>query len=90
LVTVDDHSVDLPPARHMLVVRNDDRPGMIGVVGSVIGRAGVNIADMDVGQSPTGESALMVLATSEPVPDAVQQELRDAAGIASVDAIDLG
>jgi D-3-phosphoglycerate dehydrogenase len=90
LVAVDDHGVDLPPARHMLVVRNDDRPGMIGVVGSVIGRAGVNIADMDVGQSPTGESALMVLATSEPVPDAVQQELRDAAGIASVDAIDLG
>jgi D-3-phosphoglycerate dehydrogenase / 2-oxoglutarate reductase len=90
LVTVDDHGVDLPPAKHMLVVRNDDRPGMIGVVGSVIGRAGVNIADMDVGQSPTGESALMVLATSEPVPDAVQQELRDADGIVSVDAIDLG
>jgi D-3-phosphoglycerate dehydrogenase len=90
LVTVDDHSVDLPPARHMLVVRNDDRPGMIGVVGSVIGRAGVNIADMDVGQSPTGESALMVLATSEPVPDAVQEELLEADGIVSVDAIDLG
>jgi len=90
LVTVDDHSVDLPPARHMLVVRNDDRPGMIGLVGTVIGRSGVNIADMDVGQSPTGESALMVLATAGPVPEAVQQELRAAAGIVSVDAIDLG
>ncbi len=33
LVMVDDHTVDIPPARHMVVVRNDDRPGMIGLVG---------------------------------------------------------
>src|SRR5207245_2516028 len=46
IVAIDDHIVDLPPSRHMLVVRNDDRPGMIGAVGSTLGRAGVNISDM--------------------------------------------
>ena len=49
----------------MLVVRNDDRPGVIGTVGTMLGEAGVNIADMDVGRTPTPGSALMVLATTE-------------------------
>ena len=64
IVMVDDHAVDVPPADHMLVVRNDDSPGVIGLVGTVLGEAGVNIADMDVGQSPDGVAALMVLALS--------------------------
>ena len=46
---IDDHSVDVPPADHMLMVKNDDRPGVIGIVGTLLGNAGVNIADMDVG-----------------------------------------
>ncbi len=89
IVLVDDHTVDVPPARHMLVVRNDDRPGMIGAVGQALGEAGVNIADMDVGQAPTGESALMVLSTAVPVPEEVQQRLESTDGIVSVHAIDL-
>ena len=50
IVGIDDHIVDLPPSSHMLVVRNDDVPGMIGTVGTILGDAGVNIDDMDVGQ----------------------------------------
>jgi D-3-phosphoglycerate dehydrogenase len=84
LVGVDDHRVDVPPANHMLVVRNDDRPGMIGRVGTIMGDAGINIADMDVGQAATGESALMVLATTAPVPAEVQDRLRAVDGIVSV------
>jgi D-3-phosphoglycerate dehydrogenase len=84
LVGVDDHRVDVPPANHMLVVRNDDRPGMIGRVGTIMGEAGINIADMDVGQAPSGASALMVLATTETVPVDVQEQLRGVDGIVSV------
>lgn len=84
LVLVDDHRVDVPPANHMLVVRNDDRPGMIGRVGTIMGEAGINIADMDVGQSARGDSALMVLATTAPVPAAVADTLRAVDGIVSV------
>ena len=73
----------------MLVVRNDDRPGVIGPVGTVLGEAGVNIDDMDVGQSPDGEAALMVLATGQPVPAEVQDELRSSELIISVHAINL-
>jgi D-3-phosphoglycerate dehydrogenase len=84
IVSVDDHRVDVPPARNMLVVRNDDRPGVIGRVGTVLGDAAINIADMDVGQSADGDSALMVVSTSEPVPAEVQDRLRAAEGVTSV------
>jgi len=87
LVTVDDHRVDVPPANHMLVVRNDDRPGMIGKVGTIVGEAGVNIADMDVGQAASGASAMMVLATTEEVSSEVADTLRAVEGITSVDTL---
>jgi D-3-phosphoglycerate dehydrogenase len=68
----------------MLVVRNDDRPGMIGVVGTALGEAGINIADMDVGRTPMPGSAIMVLATTAPVPWSLIDQLRGTPGIISV------
>jgi D-3-phosphoglycerate dehydrogenase len=84
IVTVDDHSVDVPPADHMLVVRNDDVPGMIAAVTGVIGDAGLNIDDMHLGRSPEGAAALMILATDRPVPDDVQTALQSLNGVVSV------
>jgi len=84
IVMVDDHTVELPPARHLLVVRNDDRPGMIGLVGTILGQAGCNIQNMAIGQSPTGDTALMILSTEQPVPDEVLAELRGQDGILDV------
>ncbi|MGA1682307.1 MAG: NAD(P)-dependent oxidoreductase, partial [Ilumatobacteraceae bacterium] len=84
LVMIEDHTTDIPPAETMMVVRNDDRPGVIGVVGTILGNAGVNINDMDVGRSPQPGSALMVIATSGSVPDEVLGELRSSPGIVSV------
>ena len=90
IVGIDGHQVDLPPARHMLVVHNDDSPGMIGRVGTVLGDAGINISNMDVGQSPSGEAALMVIATETPVPADVVQHVTRQTGVQSARAIDLG
>lgn len=84
LVLVDDYSLDVPPSQNMLVVRNDDRPGVIGRVGTALGDAGVNIADMAVGRAPDGSAALMVVSTSQPVPDAVQSTLTSLDGVTSV------
>jgi len=89
IVGIYDHLVDLPPSRHMLVVRNADVPGMIGAVGTLLGQAGVNIADMDVGTGPGGDAALMVLATSEPVSDAVIENLRAVDGVIDARSIEL-
>ena len=84
VVMVDDSSLDIRPAPHMLVVRNDDTPGMIGAVGSVLGGAGINISDMVVGQDARGVAALMVLSTDVAVPAAAVTELTARPGIDSV------
>jgi D-3-phosphoglycerate dehydrogenase len=89
IVGIDDHLVDLPPSRHMLVVRNADVPGMIGAVGSILGEANVNIADMDVGTGPGGDAALMVLSTGTPVGDDVVERLRAVPGVIDAQAIEL-
>ena len=81
--------VDVPPSAHMLVVRNDDRPGMIGAVGTLLGDADINIAGIHVGQSAAGLGALMVLATASPVPVEVVRRLESTEGIVSVHAVDL-
>lgn len=87
LVQIDGHTVDVPPSAHLLVVNNDDRPGVIGRVGTILGDAGVNIADMDVGRSAGASGALMVIATSEPVSEAVAEQLRAADGVTAVAVI---
>jgi D-3-phosphoglycerate dehydrogenase len=89
IVRIHGHSVDVPPSSHMLVVRNADTPGMIGRVGTLIGEAGVNIADMDVGTNDEGEAALMVLSTDAPVPDEAVERLRVVDGILDAKAIEL-
>ncbi|MBF6842047.1 ACT domain-containing protein, partial [Acinetobacter baumannii] len=87
VVQIDHHTLDVPPSAHLTVIRNDDRPGVIGRVGTIVGAAGVNIDDMDVGRSPEGASALMVISTDVPVSDALADELRAAEGIVSVTTI---
>jgi len=87
IVLVDDHVVEVPPAEHMLVVRNDDRPGMIGLVGMALGQAGVSISSMAVGPSTTGSTALMILSTDRPVPDETFARLRDSEGIVDIHRI---
>ncbi|HXX90563.1 MAG TPA: phosphoglycerate dehydrogenase [Acidimicrobiales bacterium] len=87
IVMVDDHVVEVPPAPNMLVVRNDDRPGMIGLVGVALGQAGVSISSMAVGPSTTGNTALMVLSTDRPVPDETFAGLRGSDGILDIHRI---
>ena len=82
IVMIDEHHFDVPPAEHMLVVKNDDRPGVIGTVGTLLGTAGVNIADMDVG-SVSGGTAVMLIATASAMPAEALAALRQAPGIIS-------
>ncbi|MDQ1417160.1 MAG: D-3-phosphoglycerate dehydrogenase / 2-oxoglutarate reductase [Acidimicrobiaceae bacterium] len=57
IVMVDDHDIELPFARSMLVVRNDDRVGMVAVVAEILRDAGMNIVDLKLGRSRGGSGA---------------------------------
>jgi D-3-phosphoglycerate dehydrogenase len=87
IVLIDDHTFDVPPTDYMLMVKNDDRPGVIGVVGTLLGDAGVNIADMDVGRAITPGTAVMLIAPTDVVSSAVVDSLRSAPGIIAVDVL---
>ena len=89
IVGVDGHSVEIPPAASMLVVHNDDRPGMIGMVGVALGEAGVSISSMAVGPDQRTKTALMVLSTEIPTPSEVIERLRDTDGIQDIHLITL-
>jgi D-3-phosphoglycerate dehydrogenase / 2-oxoglutarate reductase len=84
IVMLDGHTTDLPPAKNMLVVRNDDRPGMIAFVAGVLADAGVNIDDMHLGRSDRGEAAVQVIATDVAVPPEVRDAIRAGDGVVSV------
>ena len=81
--------LDLVPAEHMLFVWNEDRPGMIGAVGTILGRHGVNIANMHVGRRDVGGAAVMVLTIDAPAPPAAVREIEGAGGIVKVQAVRL-
>ena len=89
IVMVDDHVVEVAPSPHMLVVRNDDRPGMIGIVGTALGAAGVCISSMAVGPSPEASTAMMVISTTTSAPDAVVDQLRGDEGILDLHRVGL-
>jgi len=54
LVSVRGVAVEAPLAGTMLIIRNDDQPGVIGEVGTILGRLGVNIANFALGRNETG------------------------------------
>ena len=84
IVNIDGTPFDVPPADHMVVISNDDRPGVIGTVGTILGDAKVNIADMDVARVDGSDTAVMLIAPTAQVPGDTLDALRSAPGILDV------
>ncbi|WP_129722567.1 phosphoglycerate dehydrogenase [Xylanivirga thermophila] len=55
------YDVDIVPTPHILVIKNIDKPGVIGQIGTIIGLSGINIASMKVSRIKGNEEALMIL-----------------------------
>ncbi len=89
IVRVDDYAVTFMATGNLLVCHNDDRPGMIGKVGTILGNADVNIAYMQVGRSGPRAKAIMVLGLDEPAPEELLRELRGIPGIFDAKAVKL-
>ncbi len=81
VVEADGFWVTFVPSGPMLFTYHRDRPGMIGRVGTLLGKADVNIASMDVGRLAPREQAMMVLRLDEPVPPEVMERLKQEADI---------
>ena len=77
IVRANEYTMEVVPSSlYLLFIDHQDRPGMIGVLGTLTGQHDINIAFMAVGrQAPRGR-AMMVVGLDDPVPEAVMQEIR--------------
>jgi D-3-phosphoglycerate dehydrogenase len=89
LVHVYDFDLDMAPARYMAFFVYEDRPGVIGTVGTLLGSAGVNIASMEVGRKQAGGAALMGLTVDSPIPPDLLGQIEQAVGAKRARAIEL-
>lgn len=81
IVSIGGYMTDLTPTGHVVISRHTDKPGVIGKVATILGRANVNIAGMQVGRHRPGEEALMVLTVDSPVPPEAMGEIKRVDGI---------
>jgi D-3-phosphoglycerate dehydrogenase len=89
VIQVWDFEVEIEPAPHMLFFVYEDRPGIIGRVGTILGEHDINIATMEVGRKAAGGDALMGLTVDSPVPPDVLQTVADAIDAHTIRAVTL-
>lgn len=87
ILRIDGYRMNIEAAGDLVLIFNDDRPGVVGVVGTVFGKHGVNIADMALSRSQ--KRALAVLKLDAPPPPACVAELSAHDAILSVQAVRL-
>ncbi len=90
LVDVDGVEVDAIPQGNILLVKNDDTPGIVGRVGTLLGTQGVNIARMGLGRKPGSGRAIMLIEIDSEVPPGLLAELPKIAGIREARFLKLG
>ncbi|MEZ4522552.1 MAG: phosphoglycerate dehydrogenase [Thermomicrobiales bacterium] len=73
---VDRFSLGHPLAGDVLITHHRDVPGVVGRVGTILGRHGVNIAGMQLGRHDIGGEALMVLNVDDAIGDEVLHEIK--------------
>jgi D-3-phosphoglycerate dehydrogenase / 2-oxoglutarate reductase len=81
--------MDIVPEKYMLFIRNEDVPGMIGKLGTILGEHGINIGNMAVGRGEPGSRAAMAVTVDEPVPQEVLDALLNTPGFNQARAVTL-
>jgi D-3-phosphoglycerate dehydrogenase len=89
-VRIDSFRVDLVPEGRFLVSRHEDRPGVVGRFGTILGEHDVNIASMQVGRDAPRGNAMMILAVDDRVAPDVLAKLREVGGMADLRYVELG
>jgi D-3-phosphoglycerate dehydrogenase / 2-oxoglutarate reductase len=72
---------------NMLYIVNEDAPGFIGRVGTLLGTAGLNIGTFHLGRRSAGGEAILLLSMDDAIPDAVLQEAAKLPGVKTVKAL---
>ena len=86
VVRLDGVEIEFDPQAHVLLMRNEDRPGMIGIVGSQLGSAGVNIINFALGAAGDGQ-ARAAITIDRPMDEPQLAALRAIPGVLSLQQV---
>ncbi|MDQ3479915.1 MAG: phosphoglycerate dehydrogenase [Actinomycetota bacterium] len=75
LVEINDYDVDLEPTDHLAFFTYQDRPGMVGAIGRILGDADINIGGMQVARDRQGGHALVALSVDSAIPSEVLNQI---------------
>jgi D-3-phosphoglycerate dehydrogenase / 2-oxoglutarate reductase len=89
LVEINGYDMEIAPAEHMVFFTYTDRPGIVGIVGQILGTQGINIAGMQVCRDARGGQALIVLTVDSALPPEVLDEITSSIGAVFGRAVDL-
>jgi len=75
IIEIDGFNVEMTPAGTALIIYNDDKPGVIGAVGTVCGKHKINICTMGVGQKPDAQKAMLAVSLDKHPDEQMLKEL---------------
>ena len=86
MVALDGVEIEFDPLAHVLLMRNEDRPGMVGTVGSQLGAAGINIINFALGAAGDGYARAAITIDRE-IDDDQLALLRATPGVFSIQQV---
>jgi D-3-phosphoglycerate dehydrogenase len=87
IVKIDEYYAEILPVGDLIVIQNWDRPGIIGNLGTILGKHNINIAAMTFGREKPGGRAITVLNVDSQVPSAVLDKIENTENILAVKVI---
>jgi D-3-phosphoglycerate dehydrogenase / 2-oxoglutarate reductase len=84
IVNIEGVPIEAALCENMLFIRNRDKPGLIGGLGTILAEAGQNIADFRLGRKAAGEQAICLVSLDAPLSDAVFAKVEKLPQIESV------
>ncbi|MCI0468615.1 MAG: ACT domain-containing protein, partial [Nitrospirae bacterium] len=89
IVKIDNFTVEIAPEGSMLFMYNNDKPGVIGNIGNLLGKNNINIARMHFGRETAGGRAISVVNIDSPVSEKLLGDIKDLPNILWVKVINL-
>jgi D-3-phosphoglycerate dehydrogenase len=89
IVVIDDFKVEIVPEGELLLMYNNDKPGVIGNIGTLLGRNNINIARMHFGRETPGGMAISVVSIDTHASPKIMKEIKKLPNILSVKQISL-
>ena len=89
IVKLRDFLTDFTPEEHMLVMHYQDRPGMLGKIGTILGESGINIGNMNLGRRKEEGEAMVVFSIDSPLDEATVKRISTEVGARFIKQIEM-